>query len=330
MPATANEKSYPYTDAEMDRVYNTLAKTLFSETRDAKADLQPEPKILLVAGVQGSGKTYMLDNHLIPTGRYDNYIRLYSDSFRTLHPRYEAMSGLSVTERYKHTEGFIWRLGDRIFQEATKGNYNIIMESALDTHLFASTISGRKLAGYQFEVHVIGCKKDFVHLSTIKRALDSLDNGTLERFVDIVTIETSIENAEAILNACESACMRVSGSQISIYERGFGALKNRVQLCHSICIRKATLTPHTFSGVDGRQITVEEQTHQVVRSDLLPAPCSFLTFDALVNAPIEGAEDRHEAWSAAYKAIERMRNHWGQIPQREPEAAWSYIKKYSV
>ncbi|MGH8417046.1 MAG: zeta toxin family protein [Pseudomonas sp.] len=319
---------YGYTPQELNNVYTTLEKTLFDVRRDIGAEGQPAPKILVVAGVQGSGKTYMLNNTLLKDPRYGNYVRLYSEELRELHPRYTEFADQDVTSRYKHTEAFIWELCSLIFAHAYKNKFNIIMETALDTKAFATVITGAELADYQFDVHLIGCKKDFVHLSTIKRALNALENGSLERFVDIATIETSIDNAEVILNAFETACMRVSGSTISMYERGFGALVDRKKLCSSRCDRINTLTPLVFTDENGATITLQEQTHRIERSEQLSVPCSYGSFIALVEAPVSGVEDRREAWQEAYAALARMRRFWKQIPPRLPETLWGYIKKY--
>lgn len=321
---------YAYTPQELDDVYNAVELTLFSVRKDIGEDGLPAPKILVVAGVQGSGKTYMLNNTLLKDARYSNYVSLYSEQLRALHPRYADFADQDVTSRYRHTETFIWELCSRIFSYAYQNKFNIVMETALDTKAFATVMTGPELADYQFDVHLIGCKRDFVHLSTIKRALNALENGVLERFVDIGTIEDSIENAEAILNAFETACMRVSGSSISMYERGFGALRNRRQLCSSRCERVNTLTPHVFTDEHGAPITLQEQTHRIERSESSPVPCSYSSFLALTNAPIEGAEDRQEAWEAAYGALARMRQFWKQIPPRLPETLWGYIKKYVI
>lgn len=319
---------YSYTPAQLNAVFTELEKTLFDVNRDVGADDQPAPKILVVAGVQGSGKTYMLNNTLLKEPKYGNFVRLYTEAFRELHPRYAEFADQEVTSRYKHTESFIWELCSLIFAHAYQNKFNIIMETALDTKAFATVITGPELADYQFDVHLIGCKKDFVHLSTIKRALNALESGSLERFVDVATIETSIENAEVILNAFETACMRVSGSTISMYERGFGALKNRKKLCSSRCDRIDTLTPFVFTDENGTTITVQEQTHRIERSEALPVPCSHASFIALVEAPVSGVEDREEAWQSAYASLARMRGFWNQIPPRLPETLWGYIKKY--
>ncbi len=331
------ETHYSYTPKELDAVFETIVGTMFDVQKHAASPKSPEsallpepqPKILVVAGVQGSGKTYMLNNTLLKIPGYGNYVHLYQEYFRTLHPRYAEFADQDVTSRYKHTETFIWELCSRLFTYAHTNHFNIVMETALDTKAFATVISGQELAAYQFEIHLIGCKKDFVHLSTIKRAFNALEAGTLERFVDIATIETSIGNAEVILKAFEEACMRVSGSTITLYERGFGELKERKKICSSRCDRVNSLTPYAFINEQGVTITVEEQVHRIERSEALPTPCSFASFSALMQAPVSGAADRLEAWQEAYSTLPRMRRFWQQVPPRLPETLWSYIKKYS-
>ena len=324
------ETHYAYTPKELDAVFEAIVGTMFDVPKDIADDGSPAPKILVVAGVQGSGKTYMLNNTLLKTPGYGNYVHLCQENFRELHPRYADFADQDVTRRYKHTEAFIWELCSRIFADAHSNKFTLVMDTALDTKAFATVISGQELADYQFDVHLIGCKKDFVHLSTIKRAFNALEAGTLERFVDIATIETSIENAEVILNAFEEACMRVSGSTISLYERGFGELKNRKKLCSSRCDRVSSLTPYVFTDEQGVAITVQEQMHRIERSEALPIPCSFASFIGLIEAPVTRPEDREEAWQEAYNALPKMRRFWQHVPQRLPETLWSYIKKYAV
>jgi hypothetical protein len=327
MPTTR----YSYTPKQLDDAYRDLAKTLFAVTRDIDSEGNPAPKILVVAGVQGSGKTYMLNNTLRKNGGYANYIPLYKEEWRKKHPRYEDFKNQDALSRYSHTEGFIWELCALVFQHAYENKFNIIMETALDTKAFASMITGSELADYQFDVHLIGCKKDFAHLSTITRALNMLSSrkdDAFERFVDVATIENSIENAEVIFNAFETACMRVSGSTISMYERGFGELRNRKKLCSSLCERISTLTPQVFTDEAGNTVTVEEQTHHIVRSEKLSTPCSYDNFLDVVEAPVSGVQARLEAWQDAYSALARMRGFWKQVPPRLAETLWGYIKKY--
>ncbi|MFJ3487640.1 zeta toxin family protein [Pseudomonas sp. NPDC090202] len=324
--SSANQ--YPYTPAELESAFQTLSATLFDVTRDIGEDGNPGPKILTVVGVPGAGKTYMLNNTLLKQPRYKNFVPLYKESFRELHPRYSEFADLDVTARYAHTETFIRELGGKIFEYATSGLYNIILESAMDTPNAAEIIAGPVFAKYQFDVHMIGCKKDFVHMSTIKRALNSLDKGLLERFVEIETIQASIDNAEAILGALELACMRVGGSEIRMYERGFGKLRTTTQLCHSRCDRVNSLTPHEFVDENGVNIPLEIQTHRIERNELMTTPCTVSSFVKLTNAPVVGTEDRKDAWTEATQSLQRLGQYQELAPASITAALQAYIEKY--
>jgi len=120
--------------------------------------------------------------------------------------------------------------------------------------------------------------------------------------------------------------MRVNGSSISLYERGFGVLSNRKKLCSSRCKRINTLTPLALTDEHGA-VSVQEQIHRIERSETLTVPCSYASFIALIEAPVSG-EDRKEAWEDAYLSLARMRRFWKQTPSRLPETLWGYIKKY--
>lgn len=321
---------YPYTPAQLESVFEDLSATLFNVTRDIGEDDYPAPKILAVVGVPGAGKTWMLNNTLLKQPRYRNFVCLYQNSFRELHPRYSEFAHQDVTSRYAHTEAFIWELCGRVFEYAVANRYNIVMEAAMDTLAFAEAIAGPEspLAVYQFDMHLIGCKKDFVHMSTIRRVLDSLDKGILERFVEIEMIDGSVNNAEAILSAFETACMRVGGSQISMYERGFGKLRNTTQLCHSRCDRIYTLTPHTFTDESGRTILIQEQAHHIKRSELLTKPCTVPSFLSLTHAPVVGEEARRDAFTEASESLRRLSQYQSLAPASIGDALRYYIEKY--
>src|SRR3546814_14827822 len=64
--------------------------------------------------------------------------------------------------------------------------------------------------------------------SDLKRALRSLEKQEMERFVTLSALNASLSNAQATLLAFETAAKTVSGSQIFLYERGFGPLKERI------------------------------------------------------------------------------------------------------
>ena len=98
--------------------------------------------MLVVAGLQGSGKTYLLEKNLLPSKRYDNYVRLYLPEYRKKHPQYAEMIKLGVLHAYEHTEAFVREVSAKIFTQAFTGKYNIIMECAFDSIDFAAFTVG--------------------------------------------------------------------------------------------------------------------------------------------------------------------------------------------
>ena len=173
--------NYAYTPEQVTAAFNEIKATLF---RGITA--QATPKILIVAGLQGSGKTYLLEKSLLPSKRYECFVRLYLPEYRQKHPQYAEMIKLGVLHAYEHTEAFVREVCAKIFTEAFTLKYNIIMECAFDSLDFAAFPPLATAAGYQFETHIVGCNQAFAHVSSIKRALNSLEKQELERFVTLV------------------------------------------------------------------------------------------------------------------------------------------------
>ena len=108
--------------------------------------------------------------------------RCIEPEYRTRHPHYDEIEKHGVVYAYKQTEAFIRDLGAMIFEKSLEDKYSIIMEAGLETREFAGFQTGEHACLYEYEVHVIASKKDFAHVSTIVRALDSVKGnkaGTL-------------------------------------------------------------------------------------------------------------------------------------------------------
>ena len=72
---------YNYSSDDVIKAFDEIHPTLFvGKTAEAI------PKLLITAGVEGSGKTYLLEKSLLPSGNYGNYIRLYLPEYRKKHP----------------------------------------------------------------------------------------------------------------------------------------------------------------------------------------------------------------------------------------------------
>jgi hypothetical protein len=134
-------------------------------------------------------------------------------------------------------------LGGKLFEHALANHYDIIMETALDDAAFADVPALAQQAGYQLELHLIACQKEFGHWNTLERGVKSVAEDLLERFVSLSKIEASQANAAKIIDAFEAACLVTPGSQISLYQRGMETHRDSKLLCHSICSPALHLVP---------------------------------------------------------------------------------------
>src|SRR3546814_17444509 len=107
MPHASN---YPYTPEQVTTAYTEITATLFNGIT-----AQSVPKMLIVAGSQGSGKTYLLEKSLLPSRRYANYVRLYLPEYREKNTHYAAMIKCGVLNAYEQTEAFATGFFTKIF-----------------------------------------------------------------------------------------------------------------------------------------------------------------------------------------------------------------------
>jgi len=294
--------NYTYTAEQITAALTEIKTALF---KDITAD--PVPKMLVVAGLQGSGKTWLLEKNLLASNRYTNYVRLYLPEYREKHPQYADMIKLGVLHAYEHTETFVRELGTKIFTEAFTSQYNIIMECAFDSIDFAAFPPSATAAGYQFETHIVGCNQEFAHLSSIKRALRSLEKQELERFVNLQALQTSMSNAQAIILALDTAAKAVSGSQIILYERGFGALKERTLRAHNTYTKAA----------DGTLTTTSVTAHY-----------ADSVYGTIINNHIFSVSERDEMVKECHLALSRTQTYYEQVPDFVYNDLYAYIVKY--
>ncbi|NBA94060.1 zeta toxin family protein [Pseudomonas sp. R5(2019)] len=288
---------HPYTAQDVDAAFEQIAAGLFEGIH-----VEDVPKILVVAGVQGSGKSTLLENTLLPTGRYANYVRLYLPDYRTCHPDYAAMRAKGVLYAYAHSERFVKEVCGKIFNRAFTHKYNIIMECAFDSLDFAGFPQHAATSGYQFEVHLMACTKVFTHLSTINRALRSLQQGELERFVSREDIQLSVNNSLAIMRAFEAAVDSVSGSQIFLYERGLGVLKDGVLRAHS-----------RYGSGEATQGT----------------PYSYAAYKQVLSDSTYTAPQKHELVEAFTQTLAEAEHYRSQVPAKVFKDLRNYIIEYS-
>lgn len=275
---------YTYTPDQVTTAFDEISATLFSGVT-----VEPTPKLLAVVGLESSGKTYLLEKALLPTKRYTNYVRLYLPEYRKKHPQYEQMIKLGVLHAYEHTESFVREVCSMIFAKAFADKYNIIMESAFDSIDFITFPPLATASGYQLEIHIVGCTQEFAHVSSFKRALKSLEDKEMERFLSVSKLDASMSHAKAILVALENAAKAISGSQINLYERGFGSLKERTQVAQSTYTKAAegkvnTTTTNVNFSYDLYSSIVGNHVFAVNDRNELLKECQLALFQAAGNA----------------------------------------------
>jgi hypothetical protein len=293
---------YTYTPEQVTAAFDEIKATLFSGIT-----AEAIPKILVVAGLQGSGKTYLLEKTLLPSNRYNNYVRLYLPDYRKKHPQYTEMIKLGVLHAYEHTEAFVREVSKKIFTQAFTGKFNIIMECAFDSLDFAAFPQSATAAGYQFETHIVGCTQEFAHVSSIKRAFKSLEALEMERFLTVSTLDASMSYAPAIILAFETAAKAVSGSQVNVYERGFGLLNERTLIAQS-----------TYSkGVDGSVTTTTTKVN-----------FAYGIYSNIIDNHVFAASDRDEVVKECHLALLKTTTHASHVPTFVYNDLYAYIVKH--
>ena len=321
---------YPFTANDVTDAFALLDNTLFDKAREADGpESDPTPNMLIVAGAQGSGKTYLLEKQLLPSKRYENHVRLYLPEFRKLHPHYAQMSEHGVLHVYQHTEAFVRALSGKVFEYAFANRYNIIMESALDDEAFAGFPPAAVEAGYRFEIHMIACKEEFSHWATLDRGVKSVAKGEIERFVALSQIQASQANARKILNAFESACLQAPGSQVTLHERGFETDQQSKVLCHSRCDAQGVLTPQPdYEGQPFFRAPYHDTPVEIRRSPDGSGSGVYLQFFQVVHASMLDEPVRQQMVAACCKTLGRTPDLVARIPRDAFRELSQYVLKY--
>lgn len=295
-------KMYEYTPDQVTQAFDEIIATIFSGIT-----VEAVPKMLVVAGIEASGKTYLLEKSLLPTGRYKNYVRLYLTEYRKKHPQYAQIIKKGVLHAYEHTEEFVREVCAKIFAQAFDSKYNIIMESAFDSLDFAAFPPLATAAGYQFETHIVGCTQEFAHVSSIKRGLKSLDVQDLERFLTAEKLDISTGLSQAIILAFETAAKAVSGSQMFVYERGFGALNERILRAHSAYIKNN----------DGSVTTTTTGMN-----------FTYSIYSNIIQNLVFARNDRNEIIKECHLALLKASTHAADVPQFVYNDLYAYLVRY--
>ncbi len=296
---------YSYSPDQVIEAFDKISPALFKGiTKEAI------PKVLVVAGVQGSGKTYLLEKSLLQpekTHPYVNYVRLYLPKYREEHPQYADMIKLGVLHAYEHTEAFVREVSQKIFEQAFAEKYNIIMECAFDSFDFATWPPMATAQGYQFEIHIVGCTQEFAHVSSIDRGLASLKKQELERFLTTPQLTLSLSNAQPVIRAFETAAKAVNHSKIFLYQRGFGALYERNLQAQSTYCKAA----------NGDVTTTTTKVH-----------FAYSIYAGIVENPAYGVDDRGDVIKACHLTLSKTIADSKLVPVHVYNDLYAYIVKH--
>ncbi|WP_264310477.1 zeta toxin family protein [Pseudomonas putida] len=324
-------ETYSFTDRDVHAAFSSLTQELFdNKERNYVGDGVFKPQMLIVAGAQGAGKTFLLENVLLKDGKYANYVRLYKPHYRELHPHYERMKDKGVLHVYDNTERFIWRLGEMICTYAMDNHYSLIMETALDNLGFAAFPPEAAKKGYQAEVHLIACQKEFSHWSTLDRAVTSVADEQLERVVSLTQIEEAQINARSIIDAFENACTQVLNSEIVIYQRGLETDKSSRPVCYSVCTEKGVLTPQgDYKGTPFFKAPHLKVDFKVLRSPASDFPCSYIQYAQVVHAGLLGTVHRRAMAELNCKTLGLAHSLMTKLPVDVYRELCLYVLKYA-
>ncbi|VVM65488.1 hypothetical protein PS662_01526 [Pseudomonas fluorescens] len=293
---------YTYTPEQVTAAFDEIKTTLFRNIT-----VEDPPKMLVVAGLQASGKTYLLEKNLLPSKRYDNYVRLYLPGYREKHPQYAEMIKLGVLHAYEHTDAFVREVSTKIYLHAFASKYNIIMECAFDSISFATFPLDATANGYQFENRIVGCTQEFAHVSSIKRALKALADKELERFLPVSKLEISMGYAQAVILALDNAAKTISGGQTFLYERGFDALNERVLVAQSAYLR-------TIGGA--------------VTTTTIEKTFAFSDYSNIIDNHVFAIRERDHVVKECHVALHTTQSHAKEVPDFVYNDLYGYIVKY--
>lgn len=297
---------YTYTAEQVTAAFDEIKATLFSGIT-----VEATPKMLIVGGLPGAGKTYLLEKHLLPSKRYDNYVRLYLPDYREKHPQYAEMIKRGVLHAYEHTDAFVQEISKKIYTQAFTGKYNIIMECAFDRVDFVDFPMTATARGYQFETHIVACTQTFAHVSSIKRALKSLEDQEMERFLTVSAMDASMAYAPAIILAFEKAAKAISGSQIHLYERGFGVLNERTLIAQN-----------TYSKAAGGSVTTTTTTTTTT------VDFGYSVYSSIIENHVFSVSDRDEVIKECHLALYKAATHASYVPNFVYNDLYAYIVQY--
>ena len=165
--------SYEFTKRDVDNATQEILDTMLGERNFSPVE---SPKLYLLGGQPGAGKSTISDRLMT---EYPNTIFINPDTYRELHPQYEAIKAELKSEAVKVTGVFSGAVTEQVLRTLAEQKYNLIIEGTFRTlEVPQRTTEGLREKGDTAELHVIAVPKDISYVGTLDRYFVGKTKGT--------------------------------------------------------------------------------------------------------------------------------------------------------
>ncbi len=165
---------YNFTEADVGDAAERVIKRIMKQL-DAYSPVA-RPLLYLLGGQPGAGKSTISDRLLKEN---PDTIFINPDTYRNLHPQYEALKAELKSDAVKVTVEFSGAVTERVRQVLSDRKYNLIVEGTFRTLGTPWRITEEiKAKGYDAELHAIAVPPDISYVGTLDRYFVGRTKGT--------------------------------------------------------------------------------------------------------------------------------------------------------
>lgn len=165
--------NYDFTQQDVDKAIKIYLRRMFIQHTYSPVD---KPTLYLLGGQPGAGKSTISDRLM---EEHPNAIFINPDTYRELHPQYEAIKAELKSEAVKVTGVFSGAVTEQVLRTLAEQKYNLIIEGTFRTlEVPQRTTEGLREKGYTAELHVIAVPKDISYVGTLDRYFVGKTKGT--------------------------------------------------------------------------------------------------------------------------------------------------------